>query len=82
MKAITTKYVGPTTFKGPRLIAPEPDGKRCIISYPHEYDTEAAHRIAAETLRDKLGWKGALAGGYLGKSAWAWVFVGAIVERR
>lgn len=74
MKAITTKYVGPTDTKGARIIAREPDGQRCTIGYPHELNAENAHRSAAEALRDKCGWKGTLIGGWAGPSTYVWVF--------
>lgn len=63
MKAIETRYLGPTNTRGSRITATEPDGKRLTISYPHELSGEAVHRKAAEALRDKLGWKGELVGG-------------------
>lgn len=74
MKAITTKYFGPSNVKGSRIIAREPDGKSLTIGYPHELDSMYAHRKAAEMLRDKLGWLGKLEGGWIGGNAWAWVF--------
>lgn len=75
MKAIQTRYVGPTDTKGSRIIASEPDGKRLTLSYDSALDSEPNHRKAAEALRDKLNWSGNLAGGYLKNSTYVWVFV-------
>jgi hypothetical protein len=38
---------------------------RLTIPYPHELDSEQAHRRAAEMLRDRLGWTGELYAGGL-----------------
>lgn len=35
------------------------------IPYPYEHNSEDAHRVAAEALRDRLGWTGALYAGAL-----------------
>lgn len=74
MKAILTKYVGPSNVKGSRIIASDSDGNRVIMSYPYELSGEDAHRKAAQTLCDKMGWTGELVGGGL-KNGYAWVFV-------
>lgn len=65
MKAIITKYFGPTNTRGSRIKAT--DGDRCSITipYPHELDSEEAHRKAAEALRDKMKWKGELIAGWI-----------------
>lgn len=59
MKAIETHYVGPTDFKGARIVANDGDGNRVSISYPHELSGEEVHRAAAVALCDKMGWAGA-----------------------
>ena len=64
MKAISTTFKGPTDTRGARIIAREPDGKRLTLPYPHELNSEAAHRAAAEALRDRLEWKGELVAGW------------------
>ena len=58
MKAIKTKYKGPTDTRGSRIIASDGDGNRITISYPYELSGEAVHRKAAEALCDKMGWTG------------------------
>jgi hypothetical protein len=68
MKAITTKYLPATNFKGSRISASDCDGNRVIISYPADAkDTETAHFKAALELCCKMRWKGKLAAGYTGK---------------
>jgi hypothetical protein len=74
MKAIETKYLGPTDTKGARITASDSDGNRVTISYPHDLSGEAVHRKAAEALRDKMQWTGDLAGGAT-RRGYAFVFV-------
>lgn len=59
MKAIETKYLGPTDFKGSRIVADDGDGNRVTISYPYELSGEEVHRAAAVALCEKMGWSGA-----------------------
>ena len=65
MKAISTKYIGPTNTKGARIKAYAEGGNSVTISYPHELSTEKAHLEAALCLRDKMNWNdsGKLIGG-------------------
>ena len=63
MKAIETRYIGPTNFKGARIKADDGDGNTLTISYPYELSGEDVHRKAAEGLRDKMHWTGDLLGG-------------------
>lgn len=73
MKAIVTRYKGPTNYRGARIIADDGDGNRLTISYPYELSGEAVHRKAAEALRDKMGWRGELLGGGT-RTGYAFVF--------
>ena len=73
MKAIITKYLGPTDTKGSRIKADDGDGNTITISYPHELSGEDVHRKAAEALCDKMGWTGELIGGAI-KNGYAFVF--------
>ena len=75
MKAIITKYHGPTNTKGSRISADDGDGNRCYISYPHHVSGEDVHRLAAEALCAKMGWSGAetLRGGAT-RTGYAFVF--------
>lgn len=63
MKAIFTKYHGPTNYKGARISASDSDGNRVTISYPYELSGEAVHRKAADALCAKMGWTGELIAG-------------------
>lgn len=74
MKAILTRYKGPTNYRGSRIIASDDDGNSVIISYPHELSGEAVHRKAALALCDKMQWKGELASGSI-KGGYAFVFI-------
>ena len=76
MKAIVTKYHGPTNFKGSRITASDEDGNRITISYPYELSGEAVHRKAAVALCEKMGWTGELLGGSL-KNGYVFVFTGS-----
>ena len=73
MKAIKTKYKGPTDTRGSRIIASDEDGNRITISYPYELSGEAVHRKAADALCVKMGWTGPLVGGSL-KNGYVFVF--------
>ena len=63
MKAITTKYHGPTNTRGSRISAKAEGGNRISISYPHELSGEDVYRAAAEALCKKMNWPGSLIGG-------------------
>lgn len=63
MKAISTRYKGPTDTKGARIVATDSDNNRVTISYPYELSGEDVHRKAAEALCAKMGWTGKLIGG-------------------
>lgn len=73
MKAIATRYKGPTDHKGSRIIASDEDGNKVTIGYPHELSGEAVHRKAAEALCAKMGWTGSLVGGSL-KNGYVFTF--------
>ena len=61
MKAIVTKYHGPTNSRGARISATAEGGNRVVVHY--DYGAREPHDEAALALCDKLGWKGALAEG-------------------
>lgn len=63
MKAIETKYLPATNFKGSRIKAYAEGGNSITISYPYELSGEDVHRKAAETLQVKMNWPGELIGG-------------------
>jgi hypothetical protein len=57
--AILTKFLGPTNTKPARVKAYTANGQNLVIGY-HSAETSNPHREAAESLRDKMGWKGDL----------------------
>jgi hypothetical protein len=68
MKAIRTKYHGPTDTRASRITATEPDGHKVTIPWDYDLNTPNNHRAAALALRDKMGWKGHLITGSLSDS--------------
>ena len=73
MKAIKTKYLGPTDFRGGRMKASDGDGNSITEGYLHEYNPEQNHEIMADALCRKMGWKGTLKGGWFENEMY-WVF--------
>ena len=70
MKAITTKYLAPTNFKGARIKAYDLDGNQVTIRYDYSLNNELAHRKAAFALCKKMNWEtnlvdGTIKGGYV-----------------
>ncbi len=63
MKAIMTKYIGPTNHKGSRIKASDEDGNHVTIGYRSELDSYANHLAAAKWLCAKMEWRGTLHGG-------------------
>lgn len=74
MKAIVTRFYGPTDVRGSRIWASDEDGNRVSIPYPHELRTEDAHIAAAQKLCDKLHWTGKRACGAI-KRGYVHVFI-------
>lgn len=74
MKAIQTRYLGPTNHRGSRITAWAEGGHRVTIPYPHELSGEAVHRAAAEALCVKLDWPTELVGGGLPNGDYAFCF--------
>lgn len=76
MKAIITKYHGPTNTKGARIHAKAEGCPGKWFWYGFN-GTDHAHKEAAQAYRDERGWTGAMAGGGLpDQTGYAWVFVG------
>ena len=63
MKAIETKYLPATNFKGSRIKAYAEGGNSVTIGYPHELSGEDVFRKAAVMLCEKLGWSTDILGG-------------------
>lgn len=68
MQTITVKYLGPTNTKPSRLKATASNGMSVTVQYqdPDETNEWQGYNRAARTLRDKLGWTGAMVSGSLG----------------
>jgi len=73
MKAIVTKYHGPTDRRGSRISASDSDGNRVTIPYPYDLSGEDCHREAAEALCKKMNWPAQLIGGGL-RNGYVFVF--------
>ena len=61
--AITTRYMGPTNFKGSRIVVTSGNGHRMIVSWDHALDVGENHAAAAKALADKMEWGGEWVGG-------------------
>jgi hypothetical protein len=59
MKAIWTKYIGPTNFRGSRVKA-SAEGVSITVGYDDALNSEDAHAVAALALCWKAGWPGDL----------------------
>ncbi len=71
MKAIVTKYHGPTNTKGSRISASDQDGNRVTISYDHA--SSHPHRDAARALLQKMNWDGVWHEGSLAHGGYVYV---------
>jgi hypothetical protein len=74
MKAITTKYFGPTNTRGSKFKAFDCDKNSVTLSYDYSLNSEGNHRKAAIALAEKMNWHGTLMGGHIDKGM-VWVFV-------
>lgn len=75
MKAITTRYFGPTNTRPARIIATDMDGNNYTVGTDMATDNYTTpHRTAAYGLAEKMKWPGKLVGGSV-KGAMVWVFV-------
>jgi hypothetical protein len=80
MKAIFTKYLGPTDVRGARIKASDHDGNSITVSYDHA--SHEPHRDAALALCKKLNWTGRLVEGSDSKAGnvYVWLQESAVVE--
>lgn len=83
MKAIITKYHGPTNTRGSRISAKAEGVPSVSIGYPHALrEGEQAHSAAALMLCHKYGWEGTLvAGGLPDQRGYAFCFITKDVYR-
>ena len=61
--AILTKFLGPTNFRGSRVVAYTGTKLRLTVDWDHALDIDENHARAAKMLADKLGWHGEWIGG-------------------
>ncbi len=73
MKAITTKYHGPSNVRGSRITANDGDGNRITVPYDYALSGIDLHAKAAIALCRKMKWDGKLIGGAT-KDGYAFVF--------
>jgi hypothetical protein len=75
MKAIKTKYLCATNFRGSRLsVTTGEPGQRIVMGWPDELNSSKAHAKGARALADKMGWQGKLIGGGFPDGTMVWVF--------
>lgn len=54
MRAISTRYAGPTDTRGSRIIATDGNGHRLSVGYDDARNSVDNHRTAAQALSDRL----------------------------
>lgn len=74
MKAILTKYVGPTNTRGSRIVVTDGD-TRMLVNYDDGKRSEETHADAVVAFCERLGWSGELIQGGL-KNGYVHVFTG------
>jgi hypothetical protein len=72
MKAIRTKYIGPSTARGSRYAATDCDGNRAVVHADNRLNSDQNHSNAAKALCVKMKWTGTYVGGWLGDTM-VWV---------
>lgn len=63
MKAITTKFHGPTNVRGSRYSANDGDGNKVTVPADYALNSEQNHDAVAVKLCHKMKWDGPLMGG-------------------
>jgi len=53
---IQTKYLGPTDYRGSRIVARADGVPKVSVPYDHALNVEDNHRAAAEKLANQHGW--------------------------
>ena len=71
-QAISTKYIGPTNFRGSRVRASAPTGS-LTIEWNHALNSEQNHAAAARAFAQKYSWHGRWFGGGLNKHGYVFV---------
>ena len=72
MTTIITKYVGPTNYRGARIVADAGMKRRITVGYEHASNNP--HRVAALALCAKFDWHGTLVEGGMERGS-AFVFL-------
>lgn len=85
MRAIVTKYHGPTNFRGSRVSAID-EGysdipRRVTVSWDHALSSEENHAAAVRAAVRRWGWSGRWIGGGL-RHGWAFVYAGKAPKGR
>ena len=80
MRAIITKYLGPTATKGARISARLDDGRTLSVPYDSALSDWENHAVAAHALACKLGqkgfgWCGNWSGAHCANDSMAWINV-------
>ena len=71
--AIETHYIGPSNFRGSRIVATTANGHRVVLSCADSLSSEDNHDRAALALAKQMGWHGKLArGGTKRGNAYVW----------
>ena len=71
-QAIRTRYLGPTNYRGSRVVA-ECDAGRITVSWDYEGSVHDNHARACAALLKKLGWSQSMTGGGFMDGAMFWV---------
>jgi len=80
-QSITTRYIGPTNFRGSRIKATASSGLSVTVSYEDALSIDDNHKAAAVALCKKYDWHGKLAvGGALGERGNVYVFIGEVID--
>ncbi len=79
MTTIITRFIGPTNYKGARIVADAGMKRRITVSF--DYAARDPHQVAALALCAKMGWKGVLVeGGMERGNAYVFLSDSAIVH--
>lgn len=80
MKAITTKFTGPSSRRGSRITARDSDGNKVVFDHSYANSHDEAHANAARALCKKMGWQGVLIQGSLGPGQEVFVWLGGELD--
>lgn len=74
MQVITTRYAGPTDRQGSQILARASNGQRLTYPIDNSRRVEDNHASAAQKLARRLGWRGKIQAGGMGRAT-VWVFI-------